>query len=122
MSSARLVFATGLCALLSGCAPEGSYRLGLELGDLVFDYYSPTMGVHPDVSILEEPSNLFAAGLSEDDKWQLESEKSRSGYTVACFYAWASMLAYQPSGEHQYYTAAALHDMFLREEAEPEDL
>ena len=25
-------------------------------------------------------------------------------------------------GEHQYYTAAALHDMYLREESKPEDI
>jgi len=32
------------------------------------------------------------------------------------------MLAFEQTGEHQYYTAAALHSMYLRQESNPEDI
>jgi hypothetical protein len=57
-----------------------------------------------------------------ETKWTLESNKDQPGHTVACFYVWATELAFDPRGEHQYYTAAALHDMYLRDESRPEDI
>jgi hypothetical protein len=113
-----------LCLLLSvtACERGGEYRLGVDLSTLEFNYYSPQMGVHPDASVLEDPNNLFSDGMTSETKWVLEAEKDRPGHTVACFYAWATELAYDPQGEHQYYTAAALHDMYLRQESEPGDI
>ena len=41
--------------------------------------------------------------------------------TVA-FYGWASVLAFQPTGEHQYYAASNLKAIYQKEECPPEYL
>lgn len=112
----------GLSLLLTACTRGGEYREGMDLSTLEFNYFSPTTGIHPDDVVLDDPNNIFASGMTSETKWTLESNKNREGLTVACFYAWATELAYDPRGEHQYYTAAALHDMYLREESKPEDI
>jgi len=107
---------------IAACQDGGEYREGMDLSLLEFNYYSPTMGIHPDTVVLDDPNNIFSNGLTSETKWTLESNKDRAGHTVACFYAWATELAFDPRGENQYYTATALHDMYLREESKPEDI
>jgi hypothetical protein len=48
-----LALLTGLAA----CDRGGEYREGIDLSTLEFNYFSPTMGVHPDTSVLDDPNN-----------------------------------------------------------------
>jgi hypothetical protein len=118
----RSTLALSLLLLLGACERGGAYREGIDLSTLEFNYVSASMGIHPDTVVLGDPNNIFADGLTSETKWVLESNKNQPGHTVACFYAWSTELAFDPRGEHQYYTAAALHDMYLREESQPEDV
>jgi hypothetical protein len=108
--------------LCTACERGGDYRLGVDLTSMEFNYVSESMGVHPNQSVLDDPNNIFSDGLTNETKWDLESNKSNAGMTVPCFYAWSTMLAFQPTGEHQFYTASALHDMYLRQESSADDI
>lgn len=111
---------TTLIALFAlGCeAPEDpEFRYGVRLSELEFEVVSPDMGIHPDQSILRAPGNPFSAGLTGDTKWDVLQDGP-----VAAFYAWATALIGQPTGEHQYYTALQLHGIYEQQLADPEDL
>ena len=78
--------------------------------DSKIDLYCEDAGVFPDPCILDDPANPYArANVSEQTKFDLNdgapSAKSR-------FYLWATMLARNPSGENQYYTALSLHEVY----------
>lgn len=78
--------------------------------DNILNLYSANEGIHPDKSVLDNPENPFAdAGVNMDNIWDLSDEcpsaKSR-------FYLWASLLSNVPTGEHQYFTAKALHELY----------
>ncbi|HMB00928.1 MAG TPA: hypothetical protein VKS21_08070 [Spirochaetota bacterium] len=64
-------------------------------------------GVYPDISVLTDPLNPFRNAdvtTLNQKKWDyVNSDNPRRD-----FYCWATLLAYQPSGEVQYYTALAL--------------
>ncbi|MDG1480079.1 MAG: hypothetical protein P8R54_10845 [Myxococcota bacterium] len=102
----------GLPALfLLGCQtpPAATYHYGVPLDEVSFNLYSLSMGVYPDTSVLDDPANPFAGGgLDGDLRWDINS----GGLSVAAFYAWATWLTYQPSGEAQFYSAASLHDVY----------
>ena len=53
-----------LCLLLTACERGVEYREGIDLSTLEFNYFSPTMGVHPDDVVLDDPHNLFASGMT----------------------------------------------------------
>lgn len=112
-------------SLAMGCSEPPEYEYGMNLQDLVFEVTDPQMGIHPNMSVLQEPNNPFAAGMGPETKWMVESHAvaipEYSG-SVARFYSWATILARQTIGENQFYTAQALRDMYLYEEAEPSDL
>ena len=103
---------------LTGCTLEpGSYRYGDDLTGLEFLPYSPTEGVFPDTSVVDDPNNPFADGIGEQTKWDVLSSGPAHG-----FYAMATSLVQIPTGEHQYYTAASAHAIYEQELAAPEDL
>jgi len=109
-----------VAALLMGCAPEaGEWRLGDDLTNLRFDPWTEDVGVHPDVSILDDPNNPFAGSLdpNSDLKWELQD----SGCDRAV-YSWATALAIQPTGEHQLYTAACMQALYEGGRVEDDDL
>lgn len=106
---------------IAGCGdPEApQYVYGEPLDGLEFKLFSADMGVHPDRSVLDDPNNPFRAGaLQGDSKWQVND----GGGDVAAFYGWATQLAYEPNGEHQFYTAQKLHSIFDKGLARPEVL
>ena len=107
-------------ALLAGCAPEpATWRTGDDLRGLRFDPFTEDVGVHPDVSILDDPLNPFAGNLdpNSDLKWQLND----SGCDRAV-YSWATALAVQPTGEHQFYTASCMQALYEGGRVDDEDL
>jgi len=107
---AALALATALTtASISGCldAPQNFY--GYDLLDQRLVLYRLDMGIHPSKSVLSDPNNPFRYdGVGAEMKWTLLSYAN----SAAGFYAWATLLANQPNGEHQYYTALLLQRIF----------
>jgi hypothetical protein len=91
--------------------------------DVVLNLACDDMGVHPETCVLEDPENPFAlVPISEFDVNNPEDEFNKfelansipfgPNGAKARFYLWATALARFPSGENQYYTALALHELF----------
>lgn len=100
---------TTLSATLPGCldAPQNFY--GYDLLDQRLVLYRLDMGVHPSKSVLSDPNNPFRDdGVGAEMKWTLLNYAN----SAAGFYAWATLLATQPNGEHQYYTALLLQRLY----------
>lgn len=118
-----LSLGVGLVAL-PGCdniAPKQP-RFEIDTSSLSFQPYDSTEGVHPSRVILDNPNNVFAKARI-DPSSASENKFDIAGLGPAArFYGWGTMLALQPSGEHQYFTARALHDIYDARLADPEDL
>ena len=99
---------SGLILSLSvGCAQSpAEYQYGFSLSDIEFSYFDSTEGVYPSQTTFSNPINPFTHGAPS--KWDIES----AGYPQASFYSWATTLALEPTGEHQFYTANALHNIY----------
>lgn len=98
---AAVLLASALPACLD--APEHVY--GYDLLEHRLSLYSLDMGVHPSTTVLNDPNNPFRYdGVGAETKWTLLNYATNA----AAFYAWATLLATQPNGEHQYYTALTL--------------
>ncbi len=112
----KIVILSLVLTALTACAEtDPVYRYGFDLAELEFNLHTADMGVHPDKTVLEDPNNPFKWGSMEiDTKWDIEN----TGRVVARFYCWATMLAREPAGEHQYYTAEALADIWKTERAD----
>ncbi len=96
-------------ALPSACLDAPEYYYGENLVDVRFVIWSLDTGVHPSQAVLDDPSNPFRAHPpSADMKWQLLTY----GGDAAAFYAWATLLAQQPTGELQYYTSVTLERIY----------
>lgn len=107
-----IILALGLAAAAIGCAAEGDELEGIDVDGMSFHICGPDMGVYPDTSVLADPDNPFAArAIGEETKWELES---RAG-VIPAFYAWATLTARRPTGEHQYYAALNLKAIYDRE-------
>jgi hypothetical protein len=120
MTARHLTLALALVSLLGGCTTEpAEYLYATDLWELEFNLHSQDMGIHPDVSVLDDPNNPFRwSGVGSATKWEIEG----AGLNIASFYAWATLLVVQPTGEHQFYAARNLHDMYIREEVDDEHL
>ena len=105
--------------LLAGCEelPEPAFLYGEQLGGLEFVVIDPDQGVHPNSSIMSHPDNPFRRGVSLDTKFAAQDVGP-----IPAFYAWSTALVQEPTGEHQFYAAAAARDIYLSERAEPKDL
>ena len=113
--------------VLSGCeepsADEGTVINSLVLPtDVVLNLACENVGVHPENCVLGDPENPFITTTIiefdpnnplQDDKFDLLATipEGPSG-AKARFYLWATALARRPSGENQWYTAKALHELF----------
>lgn len=94
--------------LLWGCPESESFFYAERVTDLEFELCDETMGVHPSATVIECGSNPFRNGLGDDTKWEVNT----AGGPVAAFYGWASLLVFQPTGEHQYYAALSAKEMY----------
>lgn len=86
----------------------------LEVVELPTDYqltlFGENEGIHPDTNVLNNPENPYAdANVNMENVWEL-SDASPSA--KARFYLWATLLAKIPTGEHQYFTAKSLHELY----------
>lgn len=91
--------------------------------DVVLNLACENVGVYPENCVLGDPENPFVtttiiefdpnAAPGADDKFDLLATIP-AGPTgaKARFYFWATALARRPSGENQWYTARALHELF----------
>lgn len=106
---ARLVMAIGALGALTGCEidpPE--YQFGFNITGINFVLYTENVGIHPNQDVLLDDNNPFKdTGVGTDTKFEILS----SGGNAGAFYAWATLLANQPNGEHQFYTAIKLRDL-----------
>ena len=99
-----------LVVSLLGCTPpQPAYFEGMLLDDITFVYASDAHGIYPNTGVLTDESNPFANRPLWAGKWDVESY----GYPPASYYAWATQLAVEATGENQYYTATALSNLYL---------
>lgn len=93
----------------TACLDAPEYYYGESLLDVRFVIWELDTGVHPSKSVLSDPSNPFREHApSAEMKWQLY----QYGGDAAAFYAWATLLAEQPTGELQLYTARCLERLY----------
>jgi hypothetical protein len=119
----------GTAALVSaGCNSERDEGDGELINtivlptDVVLDLYCEDVGVHPETCVLNDPENPFATTTiiefdvnnpEASNKFDLfNSLPAGPSGAKARFYFWATALAQRPSGENQFYTALALHELF----------
>jgi hypothetical protein len=107
-----------LMGLLAACGQPAEYRFGENVSGLRFAPVSPSEGVFPSPAVLFDPANPFRTDqfnlrLQPDGgvgtKWALLS--SVGG--VPAFYAFATALANEPTGENQFYSAQTLGQIAL---------
>ncbi len=97
---------------ITGCdTKDGNVVTSIELPtDYVLNLFSANEGVHPDTSVLDNPENPYAnASISMENVWDFNDECPSA---KAKFYLWGTLLASIPTGEHQYFTAKSLHELY----------
>jgi len=119
----------GLAALVTaGCTDErgpddGRQATALALPtDVVLNLYCEDVGIFPETCVLQDPENPFATTTilefdvnnpGAENKFDLfNSIPPGPTGAKARFYLWATALARRPSGENQFYTALALHELY----------
>lgn len=108
----------GLVVLAAACGDTQEYRFGFNTTGIQFELFSETEGIHPSEVTLDNPRNPFREfNIGEDTKYDILTD----GGNAAAFYAWATLLAGQPTGENQFYTATKLRDIFQANEVAQED-
>ena len=119
----------GFGILLAGCSgspkdSDGEVISSIVLPtDVVLNLACENVGVYPENCVLGDPENPFItttivefdenAPPGTDDKFDLLATLPEGpAGAKARFYLWATALARRPSGENQWYTAQALHELF----------
>ncbi|MDP3504658.1 MAG: hypothetical protein Q8S33_30245 [Myxococcales bacterium] len=101
---------------LVSCGPPAEYRFGTNVSGLVFKPVDFTEGIHPSLSVLNDPANPFRLSRANltfqpdggvGTKWQLLGTIGG----VPTFYAFATALTQEPTGENQFYTAQMLGEI-----------
>lgn len=129
-SKVLLAALLGITVLLaSGCAePDSSDGTRVDElllpTDVVLNLFCPEVGINDEQCVLDDPENPFATatilepdqvaeGSDDPNKFDLFNSlpQGPSG-AKARFYLWATALARRPTGENQWYTARALHELF----------
>lgn len=91
--------------------------------DVVLNLFCEDVGVNPETCVLEDPENPFVTvPITEFDPNNPDDPFNKLVLNAAIpagptgakarFYLWATALARFPSGENQFYTALALHELF----------
>ena len=111
--------ALSIALSLLACAEPGDYVYGDTLDQIELNLSDETSGIHPSLAVMDDPNNPFRLARSgPETKWKIES----AGQPIASFYSWATWLATEPTGEHQYYTALSLRSIFQRGLVDEEQL
>lgn len=102
----------------SACGDDGEFRFGENLSGLQYEFFDMEEGVHPSKVVLKNRRNPFRnSAVGAETKWDILANGGNAG----AFYAWATLLAREPTGEHQFYTATKLRDIFNAGEIEGPD-
>jgi hypothetical protein len=128
LKSTLLALAGMVALVTAGCGDDTENRDGELINaivlptDVVLDLACENVGVHPETCVLEDPQNPFVTvpiiefDINNPDagnKFELfNSIPPGPTGAKARFYFWATALARRPSGENQFYTALALHELF----------
>jgi len=108
----------GLALVAAGCGDNGEYEFGFNTTGIEFELFDPTEGVHPSKVTLSNPRNPFREfGVSNETRFGILGNGGNAG----AFYAWAWLLAKIPIGEHQFFTAVKLRDLYESNEVAEED-
>ena len=119
----------GIAALVTaGCSTsERDENDGVVISNIVLDpdvvlgLFCEDVGVFPENCVLDDPANPFAGTFIPEfdpnregpSKFDLADElPAGPDGAKSRFYFWATALARRGSGENQYYTALALHELF----------
>ncbi len=107
------------CVLLaSACGDDPEFRFGENISGLEFEFFREDEGVHPSKVVLSNPRNPFReTGIGAETKFAILN----GGGNAGAFYAWATLLAREPTGEHQYFAALKLRDIHDSGEIEGAD-
>lgn len=117
-SSHTKCFALVLIVFAAACGDAPEYRFGENITGIQFELFDPTEGIYPSRVTLNNPRNPFRElNIGFFTKYDI----SDNGGNAAAFYAWATVLATIPVGEHQYYVAAKLRDIYRANEVPQED-
>ena len=107
-----LLLLPGLGGMSSmGCEPPDApgYLYGVNLATVEFELTDLEMGVHPNQSVLEAENNPFQHAFpGKEVRWDINDGAS----DAAAFYSWATLLALEPTGENQFYTALKLKALY----------
>ena len=108
----------GLVLAAAACGDDGQYEFGFNTTGIEFELFNPTEGIHPSKVTLSNPRNPFReSGVSNDTRFAILGNGGNAG----AFYAWAWLLAKIPIGEHQFFTAVKLRDLYESNEVAEED-
>ena len=111
--------ALALTSPLVGCVEAGEFVYGEQVEERPLELHAERVGVFPDRSVLDDPNNPFRYSWpTATSKWEIESAAGN----VVAFYSWATVLAYEPTGEAQYYTALNLEQVYKNGQAVQTDL
>lgn len=125
---AALLMVLAAAALSAGCggerdASDGELINGIVLPtDLVLNLACADVGIADELCVLEDPENPFVRvpilefdvnNPGAENKFTLfNSIPAGPTGAKARFYFWATALAQRQSGENQFYTALALHELW----------
>ena len=107
-----------LLLMIWGCGDDAQFEFGENISGVEFRFYDSDEGIHPSKVVLDNPNNPFRYdAIGSETKWDILGNGGNAG----AFYAWATLLAREPTGEHQYYTATKLRDIYAAQEVEGPD-
>ena len=116
----------GAALLVAGCAGERDENDGTVINsivlptDVVLNLFCADVGIGGETCVLDDPENPFAGTYIPEFEDNADPDKFAIANTIpagpsgakARFYFWATALAQRQSGENQYRTALALHELY----------
>ena len=95
----------GLFILVAACGDPREYRVAVDTEEVTFEFFSSTEGIYPSRVTLSNPNNPFVNyAIGSETKFAFEDGMSKA----AAFYAWATVLTNEPTGENQFFVGSNL--------------
>ena len=108
-----------ICISFNACLEDAPYYYAQKVTGQTFSIYHEDIGIHPNQQVLQDPHNPFARfSIGAETRWFIQS----AGDPVTAFYSWASILTVEATGEHQFYVALNLQDIYEKSRASTDDL